>query len=168
MATRRKIARAVFADVKRRAGTAFVRGRRFEGLICFLLSQTEDFRVVEHNIRTATEEIDAVVQQRSMGGRAWSSDRPYILIEGKDRADPVDQPAVSLLRMKVSGRRPVTKLGFIFSSGAFTGDARKQELRFTLDEATIVLVGGVEIDAWIEADDPDTYLETLVRRAQLD
>jgi hypothetical protein len=167
-ATRKSIARAVLDVVKARTGTAFARGRRFEGLILFLLSQTDDFRVVEHNLRTAAEEIDGVVQQLSTSGRAWSSDRPYILIEGKDHVDPVDQSAVSLLRIKVSGRRPVTKLGILFSSGTFTGDARKQELRFTLDEATIVMASGVEIVEWIDADDPDSYLEALVRRAQLD
>jgi hypothetical protein len=165
--TRRAIGRSAFDAIKLRAGTAFARGRRFEGLILFLLSQTEDFRVVEHNLRAAAEEIDGVIQHLSTVGRAWSSDKPYILVEGKNQAEPVDQAAVSLLRIKVTGRRPVTKLGLLFSSGQFTGDAIKQELRFTLDEATIVMVSGKQIDAWIDSDDPDAYLEELVRKAQL-
>jgi hypothetical protein len=49
-----------------------LRGRRYEALIAFLLSQISDFDVVERNLRTETEELDAVVQQRATQGRVWS------------------------------------------------------------------------------------------------
>ncbi len=58
--------------------SAQLRGRRYEAAIAFLLSQVDDFDVVERNLRTDTEELDAVVQQRTTQGRVvWARRAPH-------------------------------------------------------------------------------------------
>lgn len=145
-----------------------VRGRRYEAAITFLLSQTSDFDVVERNLRTETEELDAVVQQRATQGRVWATlGAPLILVEAKNWKDPVPQKEVSAFRVKMDGRRGGVRLGLMFGANGFTSDGINQELRFASDELTIVFVEPDDLDGWINSDDPDEYLETLIRRAIL-
>jgi hypothetical protein len=150
-------------------GSAQLRGRRYEAAIAFLLSQVDDFDVVERNLRTDTEELDAVVQQRATQGRVWSGlGAPLILVEAKNWKEPVTQKEASAFRVKLEGRRGVVRLGLMFGATGFTSDALDQELRFASDELTIAFVRPEELDEWIRAEDGgDEFIETLVRRAML-
>jgi hypothetical protein len=150
-------------------GSAQLRGRRYEAAIAFLLSQVDDFDVVERNLRTDTEELDAVVQQRATQGRVWSGlGAPLILVEAKNWKEPVTQKEASAFRVKLDGRRGVVRLGLMFGATGFTSDALDQELRFASDELTIAFVRPEELDEWLRAEDGgDEYIETLVRRAML-
>jgi hypothetical protein len=150
-------------------GSAQLRGRRYEAAIAFLLGQVDDFDVVERNLRTDTEELDAVVQQRATQGRVWSGlGAPLILVEAKNWKEPVTQKEASAFRVKLDGRRGVVRLGLMFGATGFTSDALDQELRFASDELTIAFVRPEELDEWIRAEDGgDEYIETLVRRAML-
>jgi hypothetical protein len=53
---------AIASWARRTAGSNFQKGRHFEGLLAFLLSQVSDFKIFERNFRAATDEIDIVVQ----------------------------------------------------------------------------------------------------------
>jgi hypothetical protein len=148
--------------------SAQLRGRRYEAAIAFLLSQVSDFDVVERNLRTDTEELDAVVQQRATHGRVWSGlGAPLILVEAKNWKAPVPQKEASAFRVKLEGRRGVVRLGLMFGAQGFTSDALDQELRFASDDLTIAFVRPEELDEWVAANDGDEFLETLVRRAML-
>ena len=167
--TRRSVAKKAW-DLCGRAGlTPHVKGRRLEGLVCFLLSQIDDFRVVERNLRTETEELDAVIQQTQLYGvRCWSQlHAPFIFAEAKNWSSSVTQAEVSLLRVKMQGKRGSVRLGFLFAANGYTSDATAQELRFASDDLTIVLIGPKIISGWIDAEDGDGYLEKVVRRAML-
>ena len=145
-----------------------LRGKRFERLIVFLLSQVTDFEVVEVNYRTTTEELDAVVQQRSTGGRVWAGlAAPIILVEGKNWKVRVDQPEVSTLLTKMRNKRGTVRIAFLFGRSGFTSDALRQEEKSSSEDRTIVFVGPDEIEEWVAAGDYDDYAERLVRKAML-
>jgi len=145
-----------------------LRGRRYEAAIAFLLSQVSDFDVVERNLRTETEELDAVIQMRATQGRVWSGlGTPLILVEAKNWKDPVTQKETSAFRVKLEGRRGVVRLGLMFGACGFTSDALNQELRFASDNLTIAFIRPEELEEWISAKDSDEFFETLVRRAML-
>ena len=166
---RRSIAKRAW-DLSRQSGLAsHVKGRRLEGLVCFLLSQVDDFLVVERNLRTETEELDAVIQQtRLNGNRCWSQlSAPFILVEAKNWSTSVTQTEVSVFRVKMQGKRGSVRVGLLFAANGHTSDAAAQELRFAADDLTIVLLGPKMISDWIDAQDPDDYLEKVVRRAML-
>ena len=166
---RRSVARHAWDQCQQAGLTSHVKGRRLEGLVCFLLSQIDDFRVVERNLRTATEELDAVVQlTRLNGDRCWSQLRaPLILVEAKNWSKRATQAEVSVLRTKMQGKRGNVRLGLLFSANGFTIDASNQELRFASGDLTIALIGPDKISDWIDAQDADGYLEKVVRRAIL-
>lgn len=164
---RKRIAGAAL-ELSRRVGPSWLRGRRFEAVLLFLLSQIRDFRVVEHNYRTDTEELDGVIQQGATQGRVWSGlSAPFILLEAKNWEQRVGQPSVSVLRVKMQGRRGSVRIGMLCGASGFTTDARDQEMRFASENLTIVFVGPQELDAWAAVTDCDDYLEGLVRRAML-
>lgn len=155
-------------ELSQAEGTSHVRGRRYEAAIAFLLSQVSDFEVVERNLRTDTEELDAVVQQRATEGRVWSGlGAPLILVEAKNWKVPVNQKEASAFRVKIDGRRGGVRLGLMFGASGFTSDALDQELRFASDDVTIAFVTPDQLHEWISSPDGDAYLETLVRRAIL-
>ena len=145
------------------------RGRRFEGLLGFLFGQTGGLRVVEHNFRTATEELDLVLQLDSLDGpRCWCHlGKPFVLVEAKFWKDPVDQQVISTFHTKLEGKRNAALLGLVFGRNGFTADAQTQVIRFSLDEYVMALIGPNELREWIDASNPDDHLEKLVRRAWL-
>jgi hypothetical protein len=67
----------------------------------------------------------------------------------------------------MQGRRRSTRIGLLCGASGFTSDARDQELRFASDDLTIVFLGPEEIEAWIDANDGDDYLETVIRQGML-
>src|SRR5207245_466731 len=97
-------------------------------------SQVEDFYIAEVNLRTQTEELDVVVQQRATQGRCWATiGAPFILVEAKNWKENVDQREVSILRTKMQGRRQTVRIGLMFAASDFTVDAKQQELRFAAE-----------------------------------
>lgn len=167
-ATRKTLAQTALALSQDKTASSQVRGRRYEALLAFLLSQVGDFAVVERNYRTETEEIDSVVQIRSTMGRVWTGlGAPMILVEAKNWKDKVPQTQVSAFRVKMMGRRRTVRIGLMFGASGFTSDAYDQELRFSGEDLTIVIVTPDELAEWIETADPDDYVEALVRRAML-
>lgn len=165
--TRRHIGNAAL-ELSRREGGTYERGQRFEGFLAFLLSQVEDFDVVERNYRTETEELDAVIQQRATGGRAWANlGAPFILVEAKNWKRNVDQKEISAFRVKMQGKRGTVRLGLMVGASGFTGDAMTQEIRFASGDLTIAFLGPKELEGWIDAPNGDDYLETIVRRAMM-
>ncbi len=166
-ATRVELARVGWQSCQS-TGTSNEKGHRLEALVAFLLSQIEDFRVVERNLRTETEELDVVVQQgRTEGGRCWMLGVPFILVESKNWASKVTQKELSTFRVKMQGKRGTVRLGLLFAANGHTGDAYDQELRFASDDLTISLIGPDEITAWVEALDDDEFLDSLIRRSML-
>ena len=167
--TRRSVAQKAW-DLCGRAGlTSHVKGRRLEALVCFLLSQIDDFRVVERNLRTETEELDAVIQKTRLNGmRCWSElPGPFIIAEAKNWSSSVTQNEVSVFRVKMQGKRGSVRLGLLFAANDYTSDAFSQELRFASDDLTIALIGPETIADWIASQDADGYLDKVVRRAML-
>lgn len=164
---RRQIARQ-YCQTLDNGPTAHARGRRFEALVCFLLSQVDDFRVVEHNLRGSTDEIDAIVRCKSVTGWSWSEPgSPYLMIEAKNWKDKVDQAVVSSFIAKVQTRGERVKIGIIFGTSGFTSDAERQLLKLAMSRFRIVLVGPEEIEDWIASDHYAAQFDTIVRRALL-
>lgn len=164
--TRRLLARAAW--VRRRDGNTYQRGRRFEAFLAFLLAQISDFRVRERNLRGMTDELDIVVQIDRITTRCWyESGVPFILVEAKNWVDPVDQKEVSAFMTKIGTKRGRAKIGVMVGAGGFTSSAELQELKHATQDIVVVFVGPVEIEAWIEDEDPDEYLEERVRSAML-
>ena len=159
---------ALAAWNNRTLGNSFERGRRFERLLAFLLSQVADFEVVERNLRGDTDEIDMVLQLCKTSPRCWHRPgAPFILVEARNRQEAVDQAAVTGFHGKLQTKRQRTDLGLFFSASNFTKDAIAQELKYAQDPRVVVLISGDDVVRWIENDKPDDCLEELVRQAIL-
>lgn len=164
--TRTRIARLSWQN--RTVGTSFDKGRRFEGLIAFLLDQVNDFRVIERNYRGETDELDIVVQIDNWSTRCWQLEgAPFLLVEAKNWTAPVDQPAVTVFNSKLRTRRQTARLGLMFAASRFTSEAKLQLLKFAQDREVIALICGDQIVQWIDSTEPEDYLEGLVRNAML-
>jgi Holliday junction resolvase-like predicted endonuclease len=149
-------------------GTSQEKGKRLEALLAFLLGQTADFRVIERNYRTATQEIDIVVQIVHYSHRCWVTPGvPFVLVEAKNRQDTAGYPEVSLLIRKVQTKRGRSRIGMLFSLGGITGDAKDEELRISEGDLCIVMFDRSELELWIDAPNADDHLEEHVRRAML-
>jgi hypothetical protein len=151
------------------AGTNQEKGERLEALLCFLLGQVTDFDLSEHSLDTATEEIDIVVTIRANSGRCWVSDgSPFILVEAKNwHTQTVGQAEVSTFGFKISHKRGTVRIGLMVGATGFSPEAKDQTLRTSKENLTIALLGPEEMAKWIEADDGDSGLEDIVRRAML-
>ena len=145
------------------------KGERLEGLLCFLLGQVADFEVSEHRLNTATEELDVVVTIRANSGRCWVSDgSPFILVEAKNwHTQSVGQSEVSAFGFKISYKRGTVRIGLMVGTKGFSPEAKEQTLRTSKENLTIALLGPDEMKRWIDADDGDSALEDIVRRAML-
>ncbi|EIV67416.1 restriction endonuclease [Mycobacteroides abscessus] len=163
--SRQEISRKVWATID--DGTNHQKGRRLEALLAFLFSQVADLKVVERNYRTATEEVDVVLQVDNISNRAWQKSVPFIIVEAKNRAEKASQQTVSALITKLQTKRGSAKIAILVSRLGFTDDARNQELRFSTSDMCIAMLDSSAIVKLIEADDLDMQLEDLIRYALL-
>jgi hypothetical protein len=163
---RRELAQNAWNE--RDEGTNYEKGRRLEALLAFLLGQVDDFIVKDRSFRGETDEIDIVLQIGKFTSRCWfTPGSPFVLVEAKNWAIPVNQKEISAFIVKLQTMRGRTKLGFFFAKSGFTSDAEQQELKLAATEYSLVLLGPGEIVEWINSTDPDDYLETKVRHAIL-
>jgi hypothetical protein len=155
-------------DMSCRDGTPDQKGKRFEALVAFLLSQVDGFWIFERNYRTDTEEIDAVIQQRELTGRVWSlANAPFILAEAKNHQTGISQGMFSAFRLKMMTKRATVRIGVMLSRTTISGDAIEQEKKFASEELTIAFLDGDAVQKWIEADDPTSHLERVISEAML-
>ena len=155
-------------DLAGSAASSHTRGKRFEAVLAFLLSQVQDFTVAARNFRPVAEEIDIVVQQRATSGRAWVlPSAPFILVEARNRREGIDQPAFLAFRGKLSTKRQTARIGLMFSATTVSSDARTEELKFATEGLVVVFLDGDETRAWAISQDLDEFLEDRVRRAML-
>jgi hypothetical protein len=154
---------------RRDGATNYARGRRFEALVTFLLSQIDDFEIYERNLRADTDELDVVVRVRRIEGRLWcESGVPFVLVEAKNYAkDGAPQKDLSLLITKLQSRRGRARLGLLISATGASQDASLQELKLAFTQFTIVVIGPEDIEGWIKANDADDYLDRLIGKAML-
>ena len=101
---------------RRTEGSSYRKGRRFEGLLAFLLHQVADFRVVEQNLKGASDEVDLVIQIDNWSTRCWHhSGVPFVLVEAKNWRDPVGQPEVTILNGKLRTKRQRARIGLLMA-----------------------------------------------------
>lgn len=163
---RRSICRSAWSRIDE--GSAQQRGRRLEAILAFLFSQVGDLKVIEHNYRTETEEIDLVLQIDNFSPRVWQqSGRPFILVEAKNRAEKASQQVMSVLLTKLQTKRGTSHIAFLVSLAGFTEDARVQELRFSTQNICVVMIDRSALESLMDAEDLDAALETFVRHALL-
>jgi hypothetical protein len=144
------------------------KGKRLEDFAVELFGRV--FKVVERDLRTATEELDVVME---FAGRdpIWAQ-APTILVECKNWSARVPQKEVSALATK--GRLNACDLAFILSISGFTQDARMQARDHNLaDQAErrlVVLISGVDVEGFLSRGNEETaddFLKKLRRAAQL-
>jgi len=155
-------------EFSKRDGTADQKGKRFEALVAFLLSQVEGFSIYSRNYKTSTEEIDVVIQRTTVDARVWSlTNAPFILVEAKNHADGISQAMFSTFRVKMQTKRATVRIGLMLSRTKVSGAATEQESKFASEELTIVFMNGDAIAEWIEADDGSKFLARQIAGAML-
>lgn len=157
-------------DACQSADTSDLKGKTLEWLLHFMFSQIQDFRVRSCNYRTASEELDVVIQLTAIDARrCWAHmSAPFLVAEAKNRKDKASQEAVSKLNTIISLKRGACKIGFVVSLSGFTSDARTQVLKLAGSDRVFVLIDKEKLEAWGSADDYDGVLNDIVSEAILD
>jgi Holliday junction resolvase-like predicted endonuclease len=152
----------------RRVGSSHDKGRHFEGLLAFMLSRVNGFRIYERNFNAETDEIDIVVRVTAFTEACWSeSGVPFILVEAKNREETVSSAVIAVLIRKLETRRGRARIGILFTTSSFSPEAQAEELKEAKGNLSVAMLGPTEIVEWIDARDPTEYLERQVSRAML-
>ena len=146
------------------------KGRRLEHFLAFLFSQVPGFRVLGTTYRTATEEIDIVLQNRRTGGILDQYSAPLILAESKNQTQRADKNAYVQFANKIRNRRQAVKIGFFISLSGYTRDCRLEALRDSREFFVIARLDSKDVERWITASgEPSSkLLESFVSRAMLE
>jgi hypothetical protein len=126
------------------------KGWRFEDFLCFLFSQVRDFRVIQHNYRNDTEEIDVVIENRRATSSSWPAG-PIVLVSAKNMAEAVGVPALNDLEAKMSFRNGLCKLGFLCASRDIASTVSTHALRYSREDFVIVLLDGKAFEDMLRA-----------------
>jgi hypothetical protein len=153
---------------KRREGSNFEKGRLFEALIAFLLSQVGSFRIESRNFNGATDEIDIVVRVAATTKFCWSeSGVPFVIVEAKNWKDTVGSVIVSSLIRKLETRRGRARIGLLFVTSSFSPEAQAEELKEAKGALCVAMLGPNDIEKWIAETDLAAYLDKQISRAML-
>jgi Holliday junction resolvase-like predicted endonuclease len=153
---------------QRRVGTSFQKGRHFEGLLAFLLSQVTGFRIFDRNFNGATDEIDIIVRVDAFTDACWSqSGVPFVIVEAKNWLETVGSSVVALLLRKLETRRKRARIGLLFTTSSFSPQASEEELKEAKGDLCVAMLGPHEIETWMNEDDLTGYLDDYVARAMM-
>lgn len=155
--------RPLWQEVRDTNGTSKERGDKLEVFASELFGRV--FRVVDRKLRTETEELDLVLEYP--GGPSIWAKTPFLLVECKNWAKPVEQPVISELATKAL----LDSFGLVFLLGVagFTKDARYQAERIWQRNRTLlVLIDGRDIEDFLDGPKTaDDFLQDLRLRAQI-
>jgi Holliday junction resolvase-like predicted endonuclease len=152
----------------RRVGSNYDKGRHFEGLLAFMLSRVNGFRIYDRNFNAETDEIDIVVRVTAFTEAPWSdSGVPFIIVEAKNWEETIGSAVVTVLLRKLETRRGRARIGILFTTSSFSPEAQAEELKEAKGILCVVMLGPNEIVEWINAPDPTEYLDDQVARAML-
>jgi Holliday junction resolvase-like predicted endonuclease len=153
---------------QRRKGSSYDKGRHFEGLLAFMLSRINGFRIYERNFNMGTDEIDIVVRVDAFTEACWSeSGVPFVIIEAKNRDETVGSAVVTVLIRKLETRRGRARIGILFTTSSFSPEAQAEELKEAKGNLVVAMLGPSEIVEWIDAPDLTEYLDRQIGRAML-
>lgn len=153
---------------QRRQGSNFEKGRHFEGLLAFLLSQVTGFLIFSRNFNGATDEIDIIVRVDAFSNACWSQPGvPFVIVEAKNWQKTVGAPVVTLLMRKLETRRKRARIGLLFVTSGFSPEAGDEELKEARGDLCVAMLGPREIEAWMNEDDLTSYLDDYIARAML-
>lgn len=172
IAVSREVRSKVVLDGLRRceeAETAAMKGKTLEWLLHFMFSQVVDFRVVSCNYHTTNEELDALIQLRTLDpGHSWAhKGAPFIVVEAKNRKDKQGQEVVSKLHTVIQTKAGNCKIGVLVSLSGFTSGANEQRLKLSLSDITFVMMDGHLLQDWADAANYEDKLDEIVRTAML-
>jgi ActR/RegA family two-component response regulator len=145
------------------------KGKALEDLVAALFSSVEGFLVFERNCKTATEEIDIVVENRSLDP-LWQKLGALFLIECKNwHSQRVGKDEFVLFKEKIRNRSPLCKIGFLVCTEQFAETVNKEMVRHSQSEVLVVPIDRDMLRQLIEA--PPTqrnrHLSDLVKKASL-
>ncbi len=153
---------------QRDEGSSHDKGRHFEGLLAFLLSRVNGFRIYERNFNAETDEIDIVLRVDAYTDSCWSEPGvPFVIVEAKNRRETTGSAVVSVLIRKLETRRGRARIGLLFTTSSFSPEARAEELKEAKGNLVVAMLEPKEIVEWIAADNPTGYLDNQVMRAML-
>lgn len=168
IADRERLIRRAYEDARTLTNIQ-EKGKALEDLVAALFSSVEGFLVFERNCKTATEEIDIVVENRSLD-LWWQKLGALFLIECKNwHSKRVGKNEFVLFKEKISNRVPLCKIGFLVCTEQFAETVNKEMVRHSQSEVLVVPIDGDMLRQLIEA--PPTqrnrHLSDLVKKASL-
>lgn len=126
-----------------------VKGSELEGLMQLLFNSVDGFQVRDSNVRTKTEEIDLVLDNRC-AHHPWNKEKAIMLVECKNWSKPAGKNEITLFESKIKNRRGRCTIGFFVAWAGFARTVEKQLLRSSQDNWMIVLLDGAQIKSAIE------------------
>ena len=146
------------------------KGHRLERFLAFLFSQVPGFRVLDTKYRTATEEIDIVLQNRRTGGVFQQYSTPLILAESKNQTERADKNDYVQFANKIRNRRQAVTVGFFISLSGYTRDCRLEALRDSREAFIIARLDKKDVERWmtVSGEPSSELLEGYVARAMLE
>lgn len=136
------------------------KGLALEGLVTLIFSTIKGFHP-SHRVRTQTEEIDIFIKNESRDV-FWSKLSPFILVECKNWSSKVGKDEIALFHSKLENRFGLSKVGFLVSINGFYDTVKKEMLRSSKGDISIVLIDRAPLKKLAFNPNRNKYLKELV------
>lgn len=129
----------------------YEKGKLLEQVFVRLFQLDGSFVVVEHNVRTETEEIDIVVQPDT-SSPFWSRvSPPMLLLECKNWKDKIGTKELQVFATKIENRpRLLCRIGYLISISGFTDDAEKELIGYRARDFVLATITAGHLKELIE------------------
>jgi hypothetical protein len=127
------------------------KGKLLEQVFVKLFQLDGSFVVVEHNVRTETEQIDIVVQPDT-SSPFWSKvSPPMLLLECKNWKDKIGTKELQVFATKIENRPKILcRIGYLISISGFTDDAEKELIGYRARDFVLATITADHIKELIE------------------
>jgi hypothetical protein len=143
------------------------KGKLLEEIFVLLLSRDENFAITERNLRTESEELDIVVENKGVSQFYFQLRCPIILFECKNWSSKIGAKEIRDFAQKIQNRpKLLCTLGILATTSQLTSDASAELLGYRGKDFLIGVLERNDIESVLRERIPfGLYLKDVIRKS---
>lgn len=142
-----------------------LKGRALEDFVTLLFRATPGFEKVTSRLRNEVEEIDLVIENRSLDP-LWSKEAQYLAAECKNWSSPCGTKELRDFRGKLQTKYGRARVGFFIAPGGFASTFEQERSKHAHDDGVLIIpLSAIDLENWQRAEDRVAFINGLHQRA---
>lgn len=130
--------------------TSKKKGKLFEDFVKMFVRLEPGFKIVKRNLRTKSEEIDILIQNKVLSPHWLKYNSPYIMVEAKNWNERIEAKHIRDFVTKIRNHEGYSTMGFFFSTSGFSKGCESELVGIRNTPLKLALIDGEMITKFLK------------------